>query len=526
MTFPSDPESLGARDARDGNAEIDMKASSHAVSDDDVDLALLGDYNKEKSPDVAIPELSETEAKVADPIDARDETLIALEVDAVRAATPDASVTPGEQAESMDVDHDIQKEATTSALEVELRVEEKNDDKEEPSVANGMKKVMAIAEDSEMDDDAEFHDANSNENVIANDMDKKEAADDGEKATNAKKKENDSEHSEFEAEAEPDEDESDDGQRDKDDASRRSHRLLSRDSKSPSTISRKPRSVPRSSKYVSDSDRDDMDNFNKNRHNDNTDDDSDASDSPVPSKRRASTTTSRRKRGSTSSPAKNVRTYKRRRAGSTDNARGKQKQKSPVRVEISDHDDDDDDDDTDKFEVEGIIQHRMYRGHVTRYLVKWKGYDAEESTWEPAKVLQEDSPDVVTKYWDTLPKDEPRPRNLPVATLDRSSPVPAATVDDDDDDDDDFDMNVRKTSKSDKHFDPDEYGDDDDNDQFAVGGSYTARNTFYNLAKTNRISHKDLITSTLMRLKRSCPASVAGPCWPTSTGTLASRLSI
>jgi hypothetical protein len=40
-----------------------------------------------------------------------------------------------------------------------------------------------------------------------------------------------------------------------------------------------------------------------------------------------------------------------------------------------------------EFEVEAILTHRLYKNHETRYLIKWKGYDTSENTWEPESNL-------------------------------------------------------------------------------------------------------------------------------------------
>lgn len=42
--------------------------------------------------------------------------------------------------------------------------------------------------------------------------------------------------------------------------------------------------------------------------------------------------------------------------------------------------------DNDYFEVEQIIERRK-KGRGWQYLVKWKGYDDSQNTWEPLKNL-------------------------------------------------------------------------------------------------------------------------------------------
>ena len=40
-----------------------------------------------------------------------------------------------------------------------------------------------------------------------------------------------------------------------------------------------------------------------------------------------------------------------------------------------------------EFEVEAILTHCLYKNRETRYLIKWKGYDTSENTWEPESNL-------------------------------------------------------------------------------------------------------------------------------------------
>ena len=40
-----------------------------------------------------------------------------------------------------------------------------------------------------------------------------------------------------------------------------------------------------------------------------------------------------------------------------------------------------------EFEIEAILTHRTYKNHEIRYLIKWKGYDTSENTWEPESNL-------------------------------------------------------------------------------------------------------------------------------------------
>ena len=44
-------------------------------------------------------------------------------------------------------------------------------------------------------------------------------------------------------------------------------------------------------------------------------------------------------------------------------------------------------DGNEEYEVEAILTHWTYKNRQTRYLVKWKGYDSSENTWEPESNL-------------------------------------------------------------------------------------------------------------------------------------------
>ncbi|GBE86918.1 hypothetical protein SCP_1001620 [Sparassis crispa] len=44
-------------------------------------------------------------------------------------------------------------------------------------------------------------------------------------------------------------------------------------------------------------------------------------------------------------------------------------------------------DNEEEYEVEAILNHKTYQGHL-RYLVKWKGYSSAENSWEPTHNLQ------------------------------------------------------------------------------------------------------------------------------------------
>ena len=36
-----------------------------------------------------------------------------------------------------------------------------------------------------------------------------------------------------------------------------------------------------------------------------------------------------------------------------------------------------------EYEVEAILTHQTYKNRQTHYLIKWKGYNSSENTWEP-----------------------------------------------------------------------------------------------------------------------------------------------
>jgi hypothetical protein len=48
----------------------------------------------------------------------------------------------------------------------------------------------------------------------------------------------------------------------------------------------------------------------------------------------------------------------------------------------------------DNYEIEEILDKRINQG-VEEVLVKWKGFEPEESTWEPLEIIKEDVPHLV-----------------------------------------------------------------------------------------------------------------------------------
>ena len=40
-----------------------------------------------------------------------------------------------------------------------------------------------------------------------------------------------------------------------------------------------------------------------------------------------------------------------------------------------------------EYEVEAILSHRLHKNRETTYLIKWKGYNSSENSWEPESNL-------------------------------------------------------------------------------------------------------------------------------------------
>ncbi|KAI8388359.1 uncharacterized protein BYT42DRAFT_559839 [Radiomyces spectabilis] len=88
-----------------------------------------------------------------------------------------------------------------------------------------------------------------------------------------------------------------------------------------------------------------------------------------------------------------------------------------------------------EYEVESIRNHRV-RNKVLQYLIKWKGYDSDENTWEPEDAVSAD--EILAQYWkDKGGKDGPamskskKPgRHAPkkrASSVQRSTPDPQNT---------------------------------------------------------------------------------------------------
>ncbi|CAO3619277.1 unnamed protein product [Mucor fragilis] len=64
-----------------------------------------------------------------------------------------------------------------------------------------------------------------------------------------------------------------------------------------------------------------------------------------------------------------------------------------------------------EYEVEKIAGHRVFKGKVVKYIVKWKGYPSSENTTENATTMHADVPELCAAYWATC--KEKRPDNVP-----------------------------------------------------------------------------------------------------------------
>ena len=54
-----------------------------------------------------------------------------------------------------------------------------------------------------------------------------------------------------------------------------------------------------------------------------------------------------------------------------------------------------------QYTIERITDHRTAK-NGKQYLVQWKGYDDDENTWEPAKIIEKDAPEAVKDYKEVL----------------------------------------------------------------------------------------------------------------------------
>ena len=79
----------------------------------------------------------------------------------------------------------------------------------------------------------------------------------------------------------------------------------------------------------------------------------------------------------------------------------------------------------DRYSVEAIIDQRIVRGGRREFLVRWTGYDGED-TWQPAEQMQEDAPEAVQEFLDSRSGGalaEPGPGPVPVDEV-RLAPNP------------------------------------------------------------------------------------------------------
>ena len=73
--------------------------------------------------------------------------------------------------------------------------------------------------------------------------------------------------------------------------------------------------------------------------------------------------------------------------------------------------------DQDEYEVEQILDTKKF-GRIIKYLIKWKGYEHNDNTWEPIEHLQ-NCPEKLREFHRQNP-DRPKPR--PTAQATRHSP--------------------------------------------------------------------------------------------------------
>ena len=66
------------------------------------------------------------------------------------------------------------------------------------------------------------------------------------------------------------------------------------------------------------------------------------------------------------------------------------------------------------YQVEKILAHKQVADNWL-LLIQWKGFDKEDSTWEPAGVIAEDVPVIVAQYLRTV-KNAPQKASLEIAT--------------------------------------------------------------------------------------------------------------
>ncbi|OBZ81091.1 hypothetical protein A0J61_10860, partial [Choanephora cucurbitarum] len=75
-----------------------------------------------------------------------------------------------------------------------------------------------------------------------------------------------------------------------------------------------------------------------------------------------------------------------------------------------------------EYEIERIEGHRIFKGKVVTYEIKWKGYPTSQNTTERANTIHADVYDLCAAYWDSLPHIT-RPSNAPKRTQPNPSPA-------------------------------------------------------------------------------------------------------
>ncbi|GAN09239.1 conserved hypothetical protein [Mucor ambiguus] len=99
------------------------------------------------------------------------------------------------------------------------------------------------------------------------------------------------------------------------------------------------------------------------------------------------------------------------------------KGEKPVKSQESEDEDEDSESEVmeEEYEVEKIAGHRVFKGKVVKYIVKWKGYPSSENTTENATVMHTDVPELCAAYWATC--KEKIPDNVPQIATKELKPV-------------------------------------------------------------------------------------------------------
>lgn len=78
-----------------------------------------------------------------------------------------------------------------------------------------------------------------------------------------------------------------------------------------------------------------------------------------------------------------------------DNKKKNKKKKKSVTAADSDEDDFEAADPDAEYEVENVVDHRLYRNKL-QYQIRWKGYKAADDTWENVETLS--CPEIISRY--------------------------------------------------------------------------------------------------------------------------------